>query len=329
MKKVGLFFGGMGNEAEVSVMSAVNVAQNIDRKKYQPVLIYWHKDGRFYLLEKMEELDKLAENKILPIEDFKKHFDIALLITHGKFGEDGVLQGILESQKIKYCGCRVFSSSLCMDKAASKIYLSGKNINQAKFAIIDYVLNSQEEIKKVLAEVKNRFQLPLFVKPANSGSSVGVVQVKKIASLNSAIKEAKKHDSKIVIEEGLTGQQEVEVSVLGNNKLTVSVPGELVTPCGFYDFDNKYKLGNTEILMPARLNKKQAENITELAKKIYKLCFCSGFARVDFFMKGNKIYFNEINTLPGFTNISMFPKLFEKSGIAYKNLISKIIELAF
>lgn len=329
MKRIGLFFGGMGNEAEVSVMSAVNVAQNIDRKKYQPVLVYWHKDGRFYLLEKMEELDKLPKDNVLPIEDFKKHFDIALPITHGKFGEDGVLQGIFESQKIKYCGCRVFSSSLCMDKAASKIYISGKNINQAKFAIIDYVLNSKEEIRKVLEDVKKKFKLPLFVKPANSGSSVGTVQVKKIASLNSAIEEAKKHDSKIVIEEGLVGQQEVEVSVIGNDKISVSVLGELVTPGGFYDFDNKYKLGNTDILIPARLSKKQAEKIRELAKKIYKLCFCSGFARVDFFVKNNKIYFNEINTLPGFTNISMFPKLFEKSGIPYKTLISKIIELAF
>jgi D-alanine-D-alanine ligase len=271
----------------------------------------------------------LPRGKILPIESFKKHFDIALPITHGKFGEDGILQGILESQKIRYCGCRVFSSSLCMDKAASKTYLSGQGIKQTKFAIIDYTLGSKEEIKKVLDNMKNKFQLPLFVKPANSGSSVGINQVKKIASLNSAIREARKHDSKIVIEEGLVGHREIEISMIGNNKLIVSVPGELVTPGGFYDFDNKYKLGNTEVIIPASISKKQSEEIKELAKKIYKLCFCSGFARLDFFMKNNKIYFNEINTLPGFTNISMFPKLFEKSGIAYKNLISKIIELAY
>lgn len=329
MKKIGLFFGGLGNEAEISIKSAFNVAQNIDPKKYQTVLVYWHKDGRFYLLNKIEECKKPSKNKTLPIESFKKHFDVAFPITHGKFGEDGVLQGIFESQRIKYCGCRVFSSSLCMDKAAMKIYLSGKDVNQIKFAVIDFNLNTQEEIKKITNEVKREFKLPVFVKPSNSGSSVGIVQVKKFNALNAAIKEARKHDSKIVIEEGISGHQEVEVSVIGNNKIIVSVPGELVTPGGFYDFDNKYNLDNTEILIPARLKKEQAEKVRKLAEKIYKLCFCSGFVRADFFVKGDKIYFNEINTLPGFTNISMFPKLFEKSGISYKNLVSKIIELAY
>jgi D-alanine-D-alanine ligase len=244
-------------------------------------------------------------------------------MTHGKYGEDGVLQAILESQKIKYCGCRVLSSALCMDKAIFKQFAGGQKFQQVKFKIIANKL-APNEIKVI----KKMFKLPVFVKPANSGSSVGITKVKDFAKLKLAIKEAFQHDSKVIIEQGIEKPREIEVAILGNEKLIISEPGEVLPFKEFYDYDDKYILNKTKLIIPARLNKQMISGIKEIAGKIYKLCDCSGFARIDFLIKYNKVYLNEINTLPGFTQNSMYPLLMMNMGISYKELINKIIELS-
>lgn len=329
MKKIGLFFGGMSNEADISVKSAKNIVAGFDYEKYELVLIFWGKNGSFYKLDKFEDWQgPKAEDKI-SIGDFKKYFDVALPMTHGKYGEDGVLQGIFESQKMKYCGCHVLSSALCMDKAVFKNYLSGHRINQTKFKVLDYELSGEPEIKRAIDEAKKSFKLPIYVKPANSGSSIGVTEVNDIKKFGKALEEARKHDDKVIIEEGLTDYQEIEISVLGNKKLLISAPGELKIGGGFYDFDNKYNSKETKIIIPARIDRKLTAEARELAGKVYRLCSCSGFARVDMFVKEGEIYLNEINTLPGFTDVSMFPLLMQKEGLNYKRMINEIIELAY
>jgi D-alanine-D-alanine ligase len=327
MKTVALFFGGPSNEHEVSIVSAKNILENFPIKKYKMKLVYWDKSGLFYLVKSFESLGN--KRKRINIEDFKKEFDIALPITHGKYGEDGVLQGIFEFQKIKYCGSRSLSSALCMDKSLFKSLLLSCKINQVKFLSIDYNLDSKEEIFEKLSIVKNNFIFPLYVKPSNSGSSVGITKIKRIDQLKSAIKNSLIHDNKVLIEEGLVNPKEVEVAVLGNDSLFVSVPGELKLTKDFYDYDDKYKLNKTEFIVPANITNNQIREIDLLSKKIYELCGCSGFARIDFFISGKNIYINEINTLPGFTSISMYPMLMARSGIKYSKLIEKIIKLAY
>jgi D-alanine-D-alanine ligase len=326
MKTIGLIFGGPSNEHEVSIVSAGNIVKNFDYSKYKLALIFWDKQGVFYRLKSIS--DRKNKTRIV-LEDFKKIFDIALLMTHGKYGEDGVLQGLLESQKIKYCGCRVLSSALCMDKAVFKKFLAGQKINQVKFEILDYSLETKEIIEQKIKRIRNTFKLPLYIKPANSGSSVGITKVTGPNKFKLAVAEALKHDNKIVVEEGLTNPREIEVAVLGNQELLIPAPGELALAKDFYSYDDKYKLGEAKPVIPAKLTAAQKTEIIRLAAKTYRLCGCSRFARIDFFISHNKIYLNEINTLPGFTDISMYPMLMVSGGLSYKNLINKIIALAY
>lgn len=328
MKTVGLFFGGLSNEKEISIISAKNIVNNFDFKKYNLKLVYWHKNGSFYLLKDINKIKIGLKNKILP-ENFRKYFDIALPITHGKYGEDGVLQGMLEFLKINYCGCRVLSSSLCMDKAVFKDFMSGHKIPQVSFKVLDFYGQTKKENEKIQGQIRKEMRLPVFVKPSNSGSSVGINKVEKWRDLSKAIKEALKHDNKVIIEEGLVKPKEIEVAVLGNDELIVSSPGELRLAKDFYDYDDKYKKGEAKQIVPAQISEKIKEEIKSLAKKVYQLSDCRGFARVDFFLADGKIYLNEINTLPGFTNISMYPMLMQHTGLNYKKLINKIIELAY
>lgn len=327
MKKVALLFGGPSNEHEVSIESAKNIVNNFPYKDYKLFIVYWDKKGDFYHLKNLKELKK--NRKKIRIEDFKNYFSIAFLVTHGKFGEDGILQSILESQKIKYCGCRPLSSALCMDKGVFKQYLSGRGINQVKFSIFDYDLDNAKEIRTKINRIKSDFKLPVYIKPANSGSSVGISKVTKFSQINQALKEALKHDNRVIVEEGIIDPKEVEIAVLGNKELNISLPGELVLAKDFYDYEDKYKKGEAKVVIPALLPLKIRSEIILLAKKVYKLCGCSGFVRIDFFIKKNKIYLNEINTLPGFTKFSMYPMLMMNTGMSYKNLVKRIIDLAY
>jgi len=328
MSKVGLFFGGPGNEAPVSIISATNIIKNFDYKKHSLVLIYWHRDGLFYKLNNIKETKRPAKRQRLEISDFKKYFQVALLMTHGRFGEDGVLQGILESQKIAYSGPGVFSSAICMDKALFKLLMLGQKIPQLPFFLLDYQLDSKDQIKRIVIKAKAKLKLPVYVKPANSGSSVGIVKLDNWSHLQRAIKEARLHDHKIILEQGLIAPREIEVAVLGNRELIISRPGELKLEHDFYDYEEKYEKGRTKMLIPATLKEDQEKKIISLAKRVYQLVDCRGLARVDFFLKNNKVYLNEINTLPGFTDISMYPMLMKERGFKYQQLINRLINLA-
>ncbi|MCX6792808.1 MAG: D-alanine--D-alanine ligase [Candidatus Falkowbacteria bacterium] len=327
MKTVALFFGGPSNEHQISIKSAKNIVNNFPYEKYKLVLIYWDKQGVFYIVKNVNKLKEFRRK--IQLENFAKIFDLAFLITHGRFGEDGVLQSLLESQKIKYCGCRALSSALCMDKALFKTFLEKRNINQVKFSVLDYSLDSKKDINIKVSKLKNNFKLPVYVKSANSGSSVGITKLNAFSKLNLALKEALKYDNKVIIEEGLVGPREIEVGVLGNKDLLISEPGELQLAKDFYSYDDKYKLGQAKIIIPAKITKNQAKTIKSLAAQVYKLCGCSGFARVDFFVYKNKVFLNEINSLPGFADISMYPVSMMNCGLSYKELLTKIIELAY
>ena len=328
MKTIALFFGGLSNEAEVSVMSAGNIVKYFDYKKYNLLLIYWNKqDKRFYEVDDTTGY-KIKKRKNLPIEKFSSRFSSAFLVTHGRFGEDGILQAILEGQGVKYCGCGVASSALCMDKAMFKNLMSGAGISQVKYEWLDFSLDDPGELNRKKSLIK-KFNLPVFVKPANSGSSVGITKVSAFNQLETAIALARRHDRRVIIEEGLINPREIEVGVVGNGKLLVSRPGELRPTKEFYDYEDKYCLGRAMAEVPARLSPSQEQSIRGLAEKAYRLAGCRGFARVDFFIsQQGVIYLNEINTLPGFTDISMFPMLMGGSGLAYQALINRIITLA-
>jgi D-alanine-D-alanine ligase len=328
MRKIALFFGGLSNEAEVSITSAQNIVNNFDYRRQQLILIYWHKDGYFYKLSKMGQVKTLKSKQRLEVSAFKENFETALLMTHGRYGEDGILQGILEGQNISYSGCGVLSSALCMDKAVFKRLMDGQGILQVPYFLLDLLRDNIKERNTVIAKCKRDLSLPVFVKPANSGSSVGITKVESWTKLNSAIKLAAQHDSKILIEQGVKEVREIEVAVLGNDKLSISMPGELDLGQAFYDYDEKYKNSHAQMLIPASLSKQQIEKIRILAGRAYRLADCRGFARVDFFVDDKKIYLNEINTLPGFTDISMYPQLMMHGGYTYKGLINKLIDLA-
>jgi len=329
MTTVALFFGGPGSEASVSVASAKNIAANFPRDKYRLLLCYWHKDRRFYLPKSLAAIKNLRSARPINGDDFSRLFDVALLMTHGRYGEDGALQGILEARGIKYCGCHVLSSALCMDKSIFKDLMAGHGISQVRYQTVDFSLASPAEIKKTVAVCRTRFRFPWYVKPANSGSSVGISRVTAPGQIPAALKLARRYDSKVIIEEGLVSPKEIEVAVLGNAQLLVSRPGELRLAKDFYNYEDKYKLGQARQVIPAAISPAQAKNIRALARTAYRLADCRGFARVDFFLARGRIYLNEINTLPGFTDISMFPQLLQDQGLSYRQLIEKIIALAY
>ena len=322
MKKIWLFYWWMWNESKISFISALNIEKNIDRKIYQLFPIFRDKDWNFFLCNSVEEKDTGTK---INIEDFHNIFDIAFLITHGKYGEDGVLQAILESQKIKYCGCGVLSSALCMDKWVFKLFCQGQNIPQVPFKILT---DDESENFKIVSKFLLKCNSTIYVKPANSWSSIGISKVYSLEEFDQAYKEAKKYDDSIIVEKWLENHREIEVWILWNKKIIISDPWELIVKNSFYDFDNKYKNGKTKIEIPAKLSDEIVDKIKFYSEKVYRLCNCKGFARVDFFLIGDEVYINEINTLPWFTDISMFPLLMQNMWISYTKLLSKIIELA-
>jgi len=327
-KTVGLFFGGLSNEADISIISAKNIIKAFDYSKYNLILVYWHKNNKFYVLGDAEEADHPSEEQEIAMGDFSRLFDVALPITHGKYGEDGALQGLFEIQKVPYCGCRVLSSSLCMDKAVFKTFLIGHGISQVPFDFMDLRGRKKRDVDQWVEKIKSSFELPVYIKPSNSGSSVGITKVTDFSELKKAVSEAARHDDKILAEQGLVNPREIEVAVLGNEELIISEPGELFLGGAFYDFDEKYKKNRTQVAIPADLEADARDEIKGTTEKVYHLCDCKGFARVDYLLCDGRIYLNEINTLPGFTDISMFPMLMKRSGISYKNLISRILKLA-
>ena len=347
--KLGVIFGGMSTEHDVSITSGTSVIKNLDKDKYEIYPIYIDKDGKWFeyskkineieVLEVGEEI-KEKEPILNPIE-YLQECDVIFPVLHGLYGEDGTIQGMLELIKKPYVGCKVLSSSICMDKAYSKIIFDTAKTNQAKYIYIknsgmDYVLidkNSNEKeysLEEIAKIAEKELSYPVFVKPSNSGSSVGIKKAHNEQELIEAIKYASEFDRKILIEEEIKGR-EVECAVLGNNKVLASCVGEILPAEEFYTFDAKYKNAESRVLIPADLPENISNEIRNTAIKAFKAVDGSGLARVDFFIENetNRVIINEINTMPGFTQISMYPKLWGEMGLSYPELLDKLIELAF
>lgn len=319
--KVAIIFGGKSAEHEVSLQSAKNVLEAIDQEKYEPILISVDKSGRWRINDSLVALMPQigltkGENKI--------SIDVAFPILHGPFGEDGTVQGLLKLANIPFVGSGVLGSAVGMDKDVMKRLLREASVPVGKFI----ALTSSETVPDYWA-VKQKLGAPFFIKPANMGSSVGISKVHDAAEYLPAVKKAFAYDVKIVIEEYIKGR-EIECAVLGNDKPTASVPGEVISSHEFYSYEAKYvdKKG-ARLEIPAKISTKKTKEIKELAIKTFKTLSAEGLARVDFFLKDNgQIIVNEINTMPGFTAISMYPKLWEASGISYTELIDRLIQLA-
>ncbi|WBW98467.1 D-alanine--D-alanine ligase family protein [Oceanirhabdus sp. W0125-5] len=335
-KKIAILFGGQSTEHKVSLVSATSVLKNIDTEKYEIVKIGITNEGKWLVYN--GELDNIENGKWIKDEKnlishgerilFNREVSVVFPVLHGLYGEDGTIQGVCKLAEIPCVGCDVLASAICMDKVYTKYVLENFNINQAPYVVV-HRDEYEERENEILKEIEEKLSYPVFIKPANSGSSVGISKGKNKEDVKVGLLEAFKHDRKILVEKGINAR-EIEVSVLGNRKVIASVPGEVVPCKEFYDYEAKYEDASSELLIPARLSEKEMEEIKLLAVRIYKLLDCEGMARVDFLMdKDNgEVYLNEVNTLPGFTSISMYPKLWAASGIEYKELISKLIELA-
>ncbi|MCD6165919.1 D-alanine--D-alanine ligase [candidate division KSB1 bacterium] len=346
--RVGILFGGRSAEHEVSLQSAKNVIEAIDKKKYEVVLIGIDKKGRWYLSEasrfllhadnpNLIKLNKANESVVLvpgrkveQLVSLSDHrsvgpVDVVFPVLHGPFGEDGTVQGLLKLANIPFVGAGVLGSAIGMDKDVMKRLLRDAGIPTAKFLV--FARSSLGEID--FEEVKNHLSLPFFIKPANLGSSVGINKVIDKKQFEHALKDAFEYDNKILIEEYIEGR-EIECSVLGNDNPIASVPGEVIPQHEFYSYEAKYIDENGAILeIPARLPEHIINEVQDLAIKTFKTLCCEGMARVDFFLRnGTEVIVNELNTIPGFTTISMYPKLWEASGISCTELIDRLIQLA-
>ena len=327
MIKLGIVYGGVSTEHDISVMSAKSVIENLDKEKYEIHEIYINKYGKWY-----EVIDDEKEEIYNLIWTLKK-LDVVFPVLHGLGGEDGTIQGMLEMLKVPYVGCKVLASSVGMDKVYTKIIFEKAGIPEAPYVYIKkkenvYIIvneNFEEEEFKI-ESITKKLNYPMFVKPSNSGSSVGVKKATNNEELKMAIENAGQYDNKILIEQG-TNAREVECAILDGTEVKASTVGEIMSAEEFYSFDAKYNIPESKTIIPADISKEQIEQIQKLAIRAFKAIDGSGLARVDFFIEKdtNKIYINEINTMPGFTKISMYPKLFEAVGIKYSELLDKLI----
>ena len=345
--KLGVVFGGMSTENEVSVISANSVMKNLNKETYDIYPIYIDKDGIWWeakidLEQKINFGDEIEhKEKIENVIQYLKKLEIIFPVLHGLYGEDGTIQGLFEISNVPYVGCRVLASSVGMDKVYAKIIFEKAGLKQAKYEYIrkykdKYILIDEKmnetimELEEVLNIITKKLTFPMFVKPSNSGSSVGIHKADNKEQLKEAIEYASEFDNKILIEEGINGK-EVECAVLGNEEVIASCVGEIKAADEFYSYDAKYKNQESKTNIPADISAELQNEIRKQAIKAFKAIDGKGLSRVDFFIENNtqQIYINEINTLPGFTDISMYPKLFEASGIPYKELLNKIINLSF
>jgi D-alanine-D-alanine ligase len=346
--RVAILFGGRSAEHEVSLQSARNIIDAIDRNKYEVVLIGIDKKGQWHLNEEslfllpttqsqLPELPESGENLALVLgkqnqqlvalsgEEKLGSLDVIFPVLHGPFGEDGTVQGLLKLANIAFVGAGILGSAVGMDKDVMKRLLRDAGIPVARFIVI-----SRYASKKIdFDNAREQLGLPLFIKPANLGSSVGIHKVKDRQAFEAAVSDAFNYDNKILIEECIDGR-EIECSVLGNDNPIASVPGEILPRHEFYSYEAKYLDENGAVLeIPAKVPSEISERIRQLAIKTFSVLCCEGMARVDFFLRnGREIIVNELNTIPGFTRISMYPKLWEATGTSYSELIDKLIELA-
>lgn len=351
--KIGILFGGKSGEHEVSFCSASSIIGAINPEKYEVIPIGITKEGYWLSPEASRQalLTGRVEGKetvcwesrtdkhqfiIVDHQDsnlscsFLEKLDVIFPVLHGPYGEDGTIQGLLELMNIPYVGSGVTASSLAMDKELMKKIFLQEGLPQTRWLMVKRK-RWKNEPESVLAEIEKKMHYPLFVKPTNLGSSVGVSKVKKREELATALDKAALYDRKVLIEEGIENIIEVECSVLGNDEPEVSIIGEIKPAGEYYDYDAKYMDENTQLIIPAGIPDKVVQQIQRISKLAFLAIDAAGFARVDFFVQKRKksywIYLNEINTIPGFTRVSMYPKLWEKSGIGFSELIDKLIQL--
>jgi len=351
MKKLSvcILFGGMSPEHEVSLRSAESVLNNIDKTKYNIFPVGIKKDGDWVLFGGTDysmlpsgEWENYAQNRraaISPVRGqgllsfegdcvVRERIDVVFPVLHGENGEDGAMQGLLQLAGIPYVGPHVAASAVAMDKTLTKLVMDQAGIRQAAWKLVR-ASELNNRMDHVIAALENRFSYPMFVKPAGTGSSVGVSKASDRNELEDALLSAGVYDEKILVEEFIHGR-EIEVAVMGNENPVASICGEIDSGADFYDYDAKYVTDTSVAYIPARISDETAELVRESAVKAYKAVGSQGLSRVDFFVtfEGDEVVFNEINTLPGFTSISMYPKLFAASGIPYTQLIDELIKLA-
>jgi len=349
--RVGVIFGGRSGEHEVSLRSARSIMDALDPDKYDVLPIGITKEGRWIAggdpwqalasgdegsvpaaflsepgdptLRAIEPLDGQDVQSMRPISEV----DVVFPVLHGPYGEDGTVQGLLELADIPYVGAGVVGSAVGMDKAIFKAVMISHGIPTLPYRL---VLRSKWEVEPeaVLDDINEHFRYPVFVKPANLGSSVGVVRVAEAAGLADGLSEAARYDRRLLVEQGIAGR-EIEVSVLGNEEPIASLPGEVVPGDTFYSYTDKYINDDAQLLIPAPLDKAMVRQVQKIAVQAYQAIDCAGLARVDFLLDKhtNDLWLNEVNTIPGFTSISMYPKLWEASGVPFAELVDRLIEL--
>lgn len=345
--QVGIIFGGRSGEHDVSLMSSRSVLSVLDANKYDVHQIGITQEGTWVTGDNVWEAlnahrtGELDTAVILPQPGptvlYALHdqtlravasLDVIFPVLHGTFGEDGTLQGLLELADVAYVGGGVLGSSVGMDKGLFKDVMRANGIQVAPSIIV-----SRREIENDLQAVYEKAEqlgYPIFTKPANLGSSVGITRCRGRADLHEGLMEAARFDRRILVEKGVPNAREIEVSVLGNDDPIASVPGEIIPGDDFYSYEAKYIMDNSQLIIPAALPEATVQTIREMAVKAYRAIDCAGLARVDFLMdaRSGEVFLNEVNTIPGFTKISMYPKLWEASGISYRELIDQLIELA-
>ena len=365
MKKlrVGVIYGGRSGEHEVSLASAAAVFKNLDPARYEAIPIKIEKDGRWSLPNHPPAIDKAAdvihETRAPQIEaDDRREthlvarpggdtlvtldrsrpnatvstlaLDVVFPVLHGPYGEDGTVQGLLELANVPYVGAGVLASAVGMDKAVMKLVFAAKGLPICDYEVVLW-RDWQHDERATLQTVVDRLGFPVFVKPANLGSSVGISKAKHVAELRTAIKLAGEFDRKVVVEAAVPKAREIEVAVLGNDEPEASVPGEIIPSGEFYDYEAKYLNADSRDIIPAPLPERLTQEIRSLAVEAFKALDCAGMARVDFLLADDgsgSLYVNELNTIPGFTTISMYSKMWAASGVSYPQLIDRLIALA-
>jgi D-alanine-D-alanine ligase len=360
--RVGVIYGGRSGEHEVSLASAAAVFKNLDPERYDAVAIRIEKDGRWALPEAPPTLVSAADvihagsdrakveagstreahmmahpggETLLTIDRGSENavsglsLDVVFPVLHGPYGEDGTVQGLLELANIPYVGAGVLASAVGMDKAVMKLVFAAKGLPICDYDVV-MKREWQRDERGILQRVVTRLGFPVFVKPANLGSSVGISKAKHVAELRTAVSLAAQFDRKVVVEAAVPQAREIEVAVLGNDEPEASVPGEIIPSREFYDYEAKYLDGASRDIIPAVLPGTLGEEIRTLAVAAFKAVDCAGMARVDFLLAGDSgtLYLNEVNTIPGFTTISMYSKMWAASGLAYPALLDRLITLA-
>lgn len=341
-KKVLVVFGSMSSEHEISCLSAYNIVVNLDNKKYRVDKIGIDKNGVWFrykgnnahLKDNTWLNDNENKDKVYDLIAELKKYDVVFPVLHGKYGEDGTIQGLFELAQVKYIGCNVLASSIGMDKAICKKIVSLEDI-----LIVDYIEVNKFDLKNILTskrklesldnEIKFRLNYPVIIKPNSEGSSYGIVKVDANDKLLESLKFAFRYDDKILIEKYVDNRQEIECAVIQDeDKVYASTPGEISSANEIYDYDAKYKNNDSSIIIPAQISDDMIETVRQISTKIFKLLNFSGLARIDFFLSNGLLYFNEVNTLPGFTNISMYPQMLMHDKIEYSQILDILINTA-